>query len=61
MTVALTNLLRKNVQWESDAACQHAFEAVHHALIHAPVLALPSPELTYELVTDGCGTGVGAV
>ncbi len=39
----------------------HAFQAVKHSLIHAAVLTLPDPELPFEVVTDACKTGVGAV
>ena len=61
LTVTLTNLLRKNVPWNWNGACQHAFDTVKHALIHAPALVLPNPDLPYEVVTDACQTGVGAV
>ena len=61
MTVPLSNLLRKNVTWQWTDACEHAFQGVKHALIHAPVLALPDPTKPYEVVTDACKTGIGAV
>ena len=61
LTVPLTNLLRKNVLWEWTNKCEYAFAAVKHSLAEAPVLALPDPNLPFELVTDACGTGVGAV
>ena len=61
LTVPLSNLLRKNVPWQWTDACEHAFQGVKHALIHAPVLTLPDPELPFEVVTDACKTGVGAV
>ena len=61
MTVPLTQLLRKNVPWNWTDSCEHAFQGVKHALTHAPVLALPDPELPFEVVTDACQTGIGAV
>ena len=61
LTVPLTNLLRKNVEWDWTEKCEYAFAAVKHSLAEAPVLALPDPNLPFELVTDACGTGVGAV
>ena len=61
MTVPLSNLLRKSVPWQWTDACEHAFQGVKHALIHAPVLILPNPELPFEVVTGACQTGIGAV
>ena len=61
LTVPLTNLLRKDIPWEWTDKHKFAFAAVKHVLTEAPVLALPNPDLPFELVTDACGTGVGAV
>ena len=61
ITVPLSNLIRKSVQWNWTDACDAAFQAIKHALTHAPVLALPNPDLPYEVVTDACQTGLGAV
>ena len=61
MTLPLSNLLRKNTPWEWTDACAHAFQGVKHALIHAPVLSLPDPEQPFEVITDACKTGIGAV
>ena len=57
----LSNLTRKTVpfQWTSD--CTRAFQGLKRALTTAPVLALPDPDLPYELVCDASGLGIGAV
>ena len=61
LTVPLTHLLRKDSPWEWTHKCNFAFAAVKHSLAQSPALALPNPDLPFELVTDVCGTGVGAV
>jgi hypothetical protein len=38
-----------------------AFEALKHALISAPVLALPDFSLTFEIETGAFDRGIGAV
>ena len=41
--------------------CQQAFEKLKLALVGAPVLAIPDPTAPFDLITDSCGYGVGAV
>jgi len=66
LVAPLVNLTRKPVVWSpaiwSDK-CQQAFEAVKHALTHAPVLAMPdfSRPSTMEVICDASITGIGAV
>ena len=48
--------LSKNAAWQWTNACEHAFQGVKHALLHAPLLALP-----FEVVTDARKTGIGTV
>jgi hypothetical protein len=61
LTAPLTDLTRKHVPFVWDRLCAGAFDGLKTALSTAPVLALPDPKLPYELVTDSCGYGVGAV
>lgn len=57
----LTDLLRKNVvfAWTSDK--EDAFQALKHALISAPVLAMPDFTQEFEIETDASEKGIGAV
>lgn len=57
----LTDLLRKNVvfAWTSDK--EDAFQALKHALISAPVLAMPDFTQEFEIETYASEKGIGAV
>ena len=55
------NLTRKEAQYLWDEDCQRAFIALKQALVRAPVLPYPDPELPYILDTDASQEGVGAV
>ena len=44
-----------------DDACQRAFEGVKFDLLHAPVLKSPDLNQPFELVSDACSSGIGAV
>lgn len=57
----LTDLTRKHVPFNWDDACVGAFAGLKRALTTAPVLVLPDPKVPFELITDSCGYGVGAV
>ena len=48
----LTNLLRKNVAFQWNDACQQSFDELKHRLTSAPILALPSGEGRYVVFTD---------
>ena len=61
MTTCLQALLRKNAIWQWTDTCENAFQDVKSAMMHPPVLALPDDNLQFEVVTDACITGVGAV
>jgi hypothetical protein len=52
--------LRKNqFIWDSNA--QRAFEQLKQAMVSTPVLALPDFQETFEIETDACEVGIGAV
>ena len=57
----LTELLKKHVQFIWTPAPQRAFETLQHALMAAPVLALPDFNHTFDIHTDASGVGIGAV
>jgi hypothetical protein len=56
----LTNILRhKTFQWTTEA--QAAFDNLKVAMTQAPVLTLPNFQLPFQVETDACGEGIGAV
>jgi hypothetical protein len=57
----LTQLLRKGVSFVWTVETQIAFDTLKQALTSAPVLALPHFSKRFEIETDACGTGVGAI
>lgn len=57
----LTVLLKKGSLFVWTQVHQDAFEALKSALISAPVLALSDFSKQFQLQTDACDTGVGAV
>jgi len=63
MVAPLTNLTRLDTKFNWTSECQSAFEAVKHALISAPVLAMPDYREPYELevICDASTKGIGAV
>ena len=63
MVAPLTNLTRIDAKFDWTAECQDAFEAVKHALSHAPVLAMPDYTEPFELevICDASIKGIGAV
>jgi hypothetical protein len=57
----LSDLLKKNAQFQWTSIHQQAFEALKQALIFAPVLALPDFSESFIVETDASDKGVGAV
>jgi hypothetical protein len=57
----LTDLLKKNVPFLWTPDLQSSFEALKHALVNAPVLALPNFKKQFVVETDASDKGVGAV
>ena len=61
LTKPLTDLSKKDVEFNWTPLCNDAFNALKHALTTAPVLAIPDPSKNFELVCDASGFGLGAV
>ena len=57
----LIELTKKTVSWHWSTACQRSFRNLKLALTAAPVLAIPDLAAPFELITDSCGYGIGAV
>jgi hypothetical protein len=55
----LTTLLKKKNSWPNDADA--AFNSLKQAMCSAPVLTLPNFSEPFEIETDACEKGVGAV
>lgn len=57
----LNDLLRKNTLFVWTPTTEAAFQALKHALIEAPVLALPDFSKQFVIETDANAKGIGAV
>ena len=61
LTAPLTELTKKKVSWNWSVDRDNAFRELKTKLTAAPVLAIPDPAAPFELITDSCGYGIGAV
>ena len=61
LVAPLRKLTEKSVPFAFEGAAVKAFENLKYSLSHAPVLALPDPDLPFEVVVDASGFGCGAV
>lgn len=57
----LVNLTRKGVVWEWTEEHQNAFDTLVKHLTETPLLAHPDFEKPFEVTTDACNYGLGAV
>ena len=57
----MTKLTGKNTPWNWSSQCQDAFTGLKADLTDSPVLASPDITKHFEVVTDACGEGIGAV
>ena len=58
---SLLNLLKKGTIFVWTSQTEEAFQALKKVVISTPVLALPNFNETFEIETDACDYGVGAV
>ena len=61
LAAPLTELTKKKVTWKWSSECEESFQDLKAKLTAAPVLAIPDPAAPFELITDSCGYGIGAV
>ena len=57
----ITSLQRKGKVFRSTSECQASFELLKHFLTTAPVLSVADPKKEFEVCTDACKEGVGAI
>ena len=61
MARPLSNLLKEDVPWQWDAACQEAFRRLKERLTTAPILAIPQPDRPYTVHTDFSHLAISAI
>ncbi|RVW30894.1 Transposon Tf2-12 polyprotein [Vitis vinifera] len=61
MVSPLTDLLKKDNQWDWSMQCQMAFESLKEAISTEPVLRLPDLDLPFEVQTDASDRALGGV
>ena len=57
----LTKLTRKGAKFKWTPECEEAFQKLKAKLTSAPVLAIPDGKSKFEVYTDACIVGLGAV
>ena len=57
----LTDLLKKDNQWDWSIQCQMAFEGLKKAISTEPVLRLPDLDLPFEVQTDASNKALSGV
>jgi hypothetical protein len=61
ITKPLTRLLQKDVEYEFDEECLHAFRTLKQSLISAPIMQPPDWNLPFEIMCDAIDYAIGAV
>jgi hypothetical protein len=60
-TKPLPQLLQKDVEYNFDEECLHAFRMLKQSLISAPIMQPPDWNLPFEIVCDASDYAVGAI
>ena len=60
MARPLPDLLNKGTEWRWDDTHADAFRVVKESLLHAPILALPTPEYPFSVVCDALDFAIGS-
>ncbi|XP_024022581.1 uncharacterized protein LOC112091957 [Morus notabilis] len=55
----MTRLPKKEVRFEWDADCEHAFQELRTRLTSAPILMIPNSDKPYEVYSDASRRGLG--
>jgi hypothetical protein len=61
ITKPLTRLLHKDVEYDFDKQCLHAFWTLKQSLISAPIMQPPNWNLPFEIMCDASDYAIGAV
>ena len=59
MTVHLSCLIKKNVQWSWNADCQRSFARIKQILMQSPVLAIADQDRPFHVVCDASDFAIG--
>ena len=61
VAVPLTELLKKDVQYEWTEERQSVFDQLKELLVHSPILASPNFDTPFKLYCDASDVGIGAM
>ena len=57
----LSNLTRKDIEFQFNDACKEAFDTLKTKMIEEPILQQPKQDREYLLFTDASGYAIGAI
>lgn len=61
ITKPLTNLLKKNAEFEWNDLCQNAFIEIKQLLVNKPILQYPDFSRPFIVTTDASNVAIGAI
>jgi hypothetical protein len=61
ITKPLTRLLQKDVEYDFDEECLHAFRTLKQSLISAPIMQPPDLNLPFEIMCNASDCAVGVI